>query len=340
MAAPGAAAAAPQAANMQALINTLTQAQNDRRQDDAAGREERIKRTKLNKWSANEKSKIEKNDGTCSLATRNWLRAVRAAMTRTPQLILAAGQQPAALIAAQAQIDVELGLELIAGTTCGEFGREVDRHRAAQPNDAAGAICDEMEAVFLGDDETAEMRADLRKLRQKGGPRPENQIHAFSRSFTDLADQAYPVGQRIPDKERELAELFISALSKREVADELFKHQPPLITLNNAVNAAAAIHARLRRTTRVWADRNSRQEEPMEVGPLDVGATSLERRIGELEKQLAQALAVTPQPPAPQFQGQRHAGRNTSCYNCGKNGHFARDCRGKVNQQQSRPHKN
>jgi hypothetical protein len=140
-------------------------------------------------------------------------------------------------------------------------------------------------------------------------------------------------------------------LRDNDVIEELFKHDPRLVTLAAAQNEARNIHDRQKHMARVWKRRNQRQEEPMECGPLSadrVERDSMIKRIGELEKAHATQMAATTSTGLARggssgrgrgrgaarsndsYTGPRVAGSNAQCFNCKDFGHFARNCPAKV----------
>jgi hypothetical protein len=155
-------------------------------------------------------------------AIRGWVRGMVSAMTRTPQL-QNANVAPAALALQQAAIDTQLGRELLSRTATGALVREADRYLAVplQVNDDMTVLINHLEEAFLGADEAAAKRAELEKLRQKGGTKLEHAIPAYCRDFSDLADEAYAIANRNAETDLKLAELFMTSLRDDDVVKEL-----------------------------------------------------------------------------------------------------------------------
>jgi hypothetical protein len=172
-------------------------------QVDVRAEEQRLREKK--EWLTIEGRKVPECEGLPEPAMRKWPRVVMGAMGRIPQL-QNAGMGAVQLQALQVVIDLEFGRALIARSAGGNLIREIDRHWLANPNDDVPAIVAEMELIFLGADEMATKRSELKDLRQKGGPRTENGLPAFCRDFADAADAAYPIAGRNVEIELKLAE--------------------------------------------------------------------------------------------------------------------------------------
>lgn len=304
---------------------------------------EQVNRAKR-EWVTEEAQKMEKCEGLPASSMRTWLRAMTSAMTRTPQINRNAVQNPDAV---QAEVDLDLGKKLIARAARGSLTIEADKLVAAHPEFPILDILEELETLFLGADEPAARRSELEDLRQQAGNKTENQVPAYCRLFLQKADEAYGVINRGAETESRLAELFITSLQSEEIAREIFEHDPPLETLDEVQKRAIEIYNRSRRMSRAWKGRRkggqtTRRETPMEIGQLDGGnQQALLNRIQQLEKELG-SLKVgakasgssTPQSkskPKPQgqatsYNGPRTAGPKSQCYECGRLGHFGRDC--------------
>ena len=219
---------------------------------------------------------------------------------------------------------------------------EVDKDILANPLHMPLEILETIEVTFLGADEPAAKRSELEDLRQQGGNKSENQIPAYCRHFLQKAEEAYGVVNRAAEVESKLAELFTTSLYSEEVAREIFEHDPPLIILVDVQNRATEIYNRSRRMSRAWKGRRRnvpvRRETPMEIGPVESNGKALLDRISQLEAELARLKSGKPQSDNPskpvnthaqqnqRYTGPRTTGAMSSCYECGKNGHFGRDC--------------
>ena len=297
-------------------------------------------------WVTEEAQKIEKCEGLPHTSMRTWLRSMASALSRTP-LIDEATVVNAEVV--QAAVDRELGRKLMTRTARGDLMTEIDRDIAANAENTVVETLGEVEAIFLGADEPAARRSELEELRQQGGNKPENQIPAYCRLFLLKADEAYGVINRTEETEAKLAELFVTSLYSEDLAREVFEHDPPLVTLEEVQQRATEIYNRSRRMNRAWKGRrrgvpaNARRETPMEIGPVESGSQrALLIRIEQLEKDLStvkkgtsshgtHAQAPKPRAPKPQaltpaYTGPRTAGAKSACYECGRLGHFGRDC--------------
>ena len=302
---------------------------------------EQVSREKR-EWVTEEAQKIERCEGLPASSMRAWLRAMKGAMERTPKV------NPAVANAAvvQAQVDRELGRKLMARAARGPLTVEIDKIMTANPETGVTDVLGDVEEVFLGADEAAARRSELEELRQQGGTKPEHQIPAYCRLFLQKADEAYGIINRAEETEAKLAELFVTSLHSEDIAREVFEHDPPLVTLGAVQQRTTEIHNRSRRMGRAWKGRrrvvqgNVRRETPMEIGPLESKhERALLERIERLEKELSavKSGAGSREAPRPQakptpkassstYDGPRVAGPKTACYECGRLGHFGRDC--------------
>ena len=236
----------------------------DRRQrhDDEKHARDSVVREKR-EWLDIEARKIDNCEGLPERAMRQWLRSHVLAMGRTPQIV-------PANVAQQATLDKELGQKLMTRTASGPLVRELDRSVANNPNHTVTDTLEALEATFLGADEPAAKRAELEKMRQRGSRKPDDAIPAYVRRFVDMADEAYGVAGRAPEQEAKLSELFVTSLHDEKVAEEIFAHEPPLLTLAGVTDHATEIHNRTRHMERAWHGRKGhRRETPMEIGPVD-----------------------------------------------------------------------
>ena len=304
-------------------------------------------------WINDEAHKIEKCEGLPCHSMREWLRAMKSAMGRTPQIDRRNMTNDAA-DRHQADVDREIGRKLMSRTARGALIISIDKHVEQNANAPVIETLAEMETIYLGADEPAARRSELEELRQQGGNKPEHQIPAYCRLFLQKAEDAYGIVNRNEECEAKLAELFTTSLHSEEVAREIFEHDPALVTLEAVQDRAMEIYNRSRRMQCAWKGRRralARRETPMEIGPVETPTyLALQQRVEELEAQLAvanlmgtQALASAETPKkknkgkgkgksasVPQqdstYDGPRTAGPRSACYECGKLGHFGRDC--------------
>ena len=308
----------------QAIVDGLVQVcANDR-----ARRDERSAVTDL----VNQTTKC---DGLSTAATRNWIREIELAFQRVGQAHI---------------------ISIVSKTVTGPLRFEIERVITAwiaNPNNNLanrevvpwGDLRQHISEAFLNIDEAAALRDEVDKLKQS----TYETIAAYSRRFREVADAAYPVGQRNADQHRILVKAYAKGLQSNTIARKLVEEGDPQ-ELEQAITMAARLSER-----RHAYDRLGREEEPMEVGHITkapevavasaVLKTSLEEklekllssqekihtRIAKLEARGTQsqldrqprrnaAQASSNRPPAWNSEGQPR------CFNCNMYGHYAREC--------------
>ena len=160
--------------------------------------------------------------------------------------------------------------KLIAGTARGGLRRTYDQFMDTQVNRAnvtRQAVLLHLANAFLGGDENAVLREELKGITQ--GKKEE--APAYGRRFSWMAGYAYPVPQRNPEQERDMADIFMANLLDGKIKDSCFEHQPPLVTLNAAITHADNEYERQKRRERVTRQYH-RGPEPMEIAALGVTA--------------------------------------------------------------------
>ena len=288
-----------------------------------------------------EKARVGSCDGSTTASVREWLRELAATVD-----YFAAGR-----------VDRNLH-RLMASTSRGNLRAEYDTFMAShlQRNLVSyRAAATHIAQAFLGTDESAALRDQLRQQRQSA----REEIPEYNRRFKRDADYAYPNAQRTPDQEQELADIYMGGLRGGTVKDACFDADPQLATLAAAMAHADQVHGRRRRRDRVTRATTVRQEEAMEVcatdNPIREQLQQIVSTIAKLQHNMtdiaAKQNALLPQRDnnrAPKDtrqgrdnprQGQQNARKTDSrpqrnrtasasdrCYECSSTGHFGRDC--------------
>jgi len=329
-------------AALAALVNN--QLQQHQNQEAATARQERDRRDIRDEENIfqQEKSRVGTCDGATTASVREWLRELAATVDYfSPN-----------------RVDRNLH-RLIASTARGNLRAEYDTFMAGHLNRAAvtyRATATHLAQAFLGADESAALRDQLRQQRQSA----REEVPEYNRRFKRDADFAYPNAQRTPDQEQELADIYMASLRGGTVKDACFDADPQLATLAAAMTHADQVHARRRRRDRVTRTTTVRQEEAMEVcatdNPIREQLQQIMSTIAKLQLNMtdiaAKQNALLPQRDnnkAPKVnnrqgrdnsrQGQQSSQRTDSrqgsgraasatarCYECSSTGHYGRDC--------------
>ncbi len=236
--------------------------------------------------------------------------------------------------------------KLMCATSVSDLLDKIEGHvRANAPGPVAhGQIRAHVNLAFLGPDEGNLLKEEVENIKQ--GARED--LTSFNRRFSKAADYAYPQ-PRNADTEEELTDKYMSALRESKVKDAVFEHDPPLVTLQGAMQVALGEYARLRRRKRV---QRRHTHEPMEVDLLeDEGGVSsltnaaptvrdtlaamasslrsLQKEMNTIKGNQPSSISSTPQnhnrnQPRKTNGFQRNKG--VQCWYCNQLGHFQRDC--------------
>jgi hypothetical protein len=250
------------------LIQQQQQQQQQQHQNVQQRQQQRERRDRQRDWVSDEKEKIELCDGNVTKALRKWLRAINGSIPRLPAVL-----QPHADDAIKA---------LIKKTIIGDLDEEYETFLNNAPNRAGvthQAVVQHLRDAFLGPDEGATLRDDLKTLKQQA----REQIPTYNRRYKMDADYAYPLPRAAMDEET-LADMYMGSLKEGKVKDKVFGADPRLVTLHDSQRVAAEEWARQRRRARVQREVRG-QHEPMEVD------------VAEEERLFHQEEAAVNEPP-------------------------------------------
>ena len=240
MANPQAAAAQPDA-NTQLLAGiftaqlqqatTLQQQQQQHYNQDQQRKRVKAVSTRTREWLLDESEKLSDCSGHSNIAVRAYLQALHKCFHRLPQPLPAGWQ-----------VD-DMMKDLVYRTASGELGQCVEaflnigQHRALATYQD---VVDHITQQFLGDQERAVLKQQLKSMRLKRG---DDDIPRYTRRWLALADEAYP-GQRNVNQEQKLADWYMASFHPGPIRDALFMVDPPLATLNAVITAASNLYTR------------------------------------------------------------------------------------------------
>lgn len=307
----------------QTELNTIQIEQLRVQHSDRDARQQKQFDDSVRAWVAEESVHVTSCDGGSVKSVREWIRAIRGASVRAP--------------ANGTQYYVR---RLLTKTCRGDLFEEVERYLCSVGDRDLCTweeILEHVLAAFLGPDESEALKDELKRVKQ--GPREE--IPAYNRRFLRAADVAYPTPTNAD--RANIATIYMVNLRPGKIQDRLFDHEPRLVNVQQAADAAYSEWARVRFRERCLQETRSVAPEPMEIDSLTAREqiSQQEREIKRLRSQLEATQRVSPMKqkpvsgPPPKASYRPNSSRNSAlpkevksdtCRFCLQKGHWVRDC--------------